>query len=180
MRFITVCHVPSSLIHEHSCGLLLSQVAVPFKAFPGFFKDSVQADVGQMSFPQFNTNNVRLQTFRDWPRGLGLAPEALVAAGFFYTGLSDWVQCFHCGGGLFAWRRNDDPVTDHARYYPWCPFIRTVCGKTKEQGPWGDNTPPPPIIRPIDLSCQEEDLLLSHPLAKVRRPPGNSVTSNTL
>ncbi|XP_050693069.1 baculoviral IAP repeat-containing protein 2-like [Eriocheir sinensis] len=131
-----------------------------------YHSDSTQADAGQMSYPQFNTENARRQTFREWPQGPGLAPETLLTAGFFYTGLSDWVQCFHCGGGLFAWRRNDDPAADHARYYPWCPFIRTVTGKAREQWPWGDNMPPPAVIRPIDLSRQEEDLLLAHPLAK--------------
>lgn len=154
----------------YSCLLLLSQVATSSKVILRSFTDSAQASKLQMSYPQFNTDTARLQTFRDWPRNLGLAPEALVAAGFFYTCLSDWVQCFHCGGGLFAWRRNDDPAADHARYYPSCPFIRTVCGKAKEQGLWGDNTPPLPVVRPTDLSPQEEELLLAHPLAKVRLP----------
>lgn len=156
--------------YEENCYFSLSQTATPVTVFPGSLTDATQTETGQMSFPQFNTDNARLQTFREWPRGLGLAPETLVAAGFFHTGLSDWVQCFHCGGGLFAWRRGDDPAADHARYYPWCPFVRTMCGKTREQWPWGDNTPPPPVIRPIDLSTHEVDLLLAHPLAKVSLP----------
>lgn len=159
-----------ALYDENSCYLLVRQAASPSTVFPASFTDSTQADAGQMSYPQFNTENARRQTFREWPQGPGLAPETLLTAGFFYTGLSDWVQCFHCGGGLFAWRRNDDPAADHARYYPWCPFIRTVTGKAREQWPWGDNMPPPAVIRPIDLSRQEEDLLLAHPLAKVSPP----------
>lgn len=154
--------------HENSFCLPAHQAATPGTVLSASFTDSTQADTGSMSFPQFNTDNVRRQTFREWPQGLGLAPETLVAAGFFYTGLADWVQCFHCGGGLFAWRKDDDPAADHARYYPWCPFIRTVKCKVREQWPWGDNTPPPAVIRPIDLSGQEEVLLLAHPLAKVR------------
>ena len=130
--------------------------------------DATQPDAGHMSYPQFNTDAARTQTFRNWPKNVGVAPDALAAAGFFYTGLSDWVQCFHCGGGLFAWREGDDPAADHTHYYPWCPFIRTVCDKQAAHRPWGDNLPPVPVIRPIHLSQQEEDLLLAHPLAKVR------------
>lgn len=132
------------------------------------YSDSVQPDSGQLSYPQFNTDAARKQTFRNWPASVGVPSNALVEAGFFYTGLSDWVQCFHCGGGLFAWREGDDPAADHARYYPWCPFIRTraVCEKGPAHRAWGDSQPPPPVIRPIDLTSQEENLLLAHPLAK--------------
>lgn len=171
MSAACLCLKSQFLLHdENICYLSERQAESSGKVFPASFTDATQADAGQMSYPQFNTENSRRQTFREWPQGSGLAPETLVAAGFFYTGLSDWVQCFHCGGGLFAWRRNDDPAADHARYYPWCPFIRTVTGKAREHWPWGDNMPPPAVIRPIDLSRQEEDLLLAHPLSKVSPP----------
>lgn len=156
--------------------MLLSTASTELLHVPRLFTDATQPDSGHLSYPQFNTDAARKQTFRNWPASVGVPPDALVKAGFFYTGLSDWTQCFHCGGGLFAWREGDDPAVDHTLYYPWCPFIRTVCEKDAVQRPWGDSFPPAPIIRPIDLTSQEEDLLLAHPLAKVRtrgpRPSG--------
>uniref|UniRef100_A0A0P4WKH5 Uncharacterized protein n=1 Tax=Scylla olivacea TaxID=85551 RepID=A0A0P4WKH5_SCYOL len=131
--------------------------------------DSIQKDFGHLSYPQFNTDATRSLTFRKWPKSVNVPVNTLAAAGFFYTGMSDFVQCFHCGGGLLGWREGDNPAADHAHYYPWCPFIRTVWNRSAEARPWGDNLPPTPVIRPIQLSSQEEDLLLAHPLAKVRR-----------
>ncbi|KAG0717151.1 Baculoviral IAP repeat-containing protein 7-A [Chionoecetes opilio] len=132
-----------------------------------YHRDATQVDAGgHISYPQFITGDTRKPTFRNWPESVGVTPDSIVAAGFFYTGLSDMVQCFHCGGGLFGWREGDDPAADHAHYYPWCPFIRTVCDSPGGARPWGDNLPPAPVIRPIQLSTHEEDLLLAHPLAK--------------
>lgn len=128
--------------------------------------DATQQDFGHLSYPQFNTDAIRSQTFRKWPKSVNVPVDALAAAGFFYTGMSDFVQCFHCGGGLLGWREGDNPAADHAHYYPWCPFIRTAWDRSGEARPWGDNLPPSAVIRPIQLSSQEEDLLLAHPLAK--------------
>ena len=33
----------------------------------------------------------------------------------YIAGMSDKVQCFHCGGGLQFWEPEDDPWVDHAR-----------------------------------------------------------------
>ncbi|XP_071546768.1 baculoviral IAP repeat-containing protein 7-like isoform X2 [Panulirus ornatus] len=123
-------------------------------------------DSGQLAFPQFNTPSSRLQTFTRWPQEVGVSPDQLAEAGFFSTGLADWVQCFHCGGGLFGWRQGDDPVRDHARFYPFCPFIRLRAGEEAVTHSWKDNSVPTVKSRPITLSTQEAELLLHHPIAK--------------
>nr|XP_045615371.1 baculoviral IAP repeat-containing protein 7-like [Procambarus clarkii]XP_045615372.1 baculoviral IAP repeat-containing protein 7-like [Procambarus clarkii] len=141
------------------------------------YQDDAQVDVGQLAYPQFNTDASRKQTFTNWEAEVGISTHALVAAGFFYTGISDWVQCFHCGGGLFCWRQGDDPATDHARYYPCCPFIRTQKGKDTISRMKDDNIPPSAIIRPILLSEEEANLFLAHPFAKKLIAMGLSRTS---
>lgn len=134
------------------------------------FTDSVKiADGGQLAFPQLNTSISRLQTFSRWPQDVGVSPEKLANAGFFSTGLADWVQCFHCGGGLFGWRHGDDPAADHARFYPTCPFIRIARGgdESINNNGWNDNSVPAVKPRPLPLSEQEIELLLHHPISKV-------------
>jgi len=36
--------------------------------------------------------------------------------------------CFMCGGALFDWREKDDPFVEHAKFFPYCPYIRYVKG----------------------------------------------------
>ncbi|CAC5368147.1 BIRC7_8 [Mytilus coruscus] len=49
--------------------------------------------------------------------------QELINAGFFYTGTEDHCRCFFCGGGLRRWEEGDLPWTEHARWYPKCPFV---------------------------------------------------------
>ncbi|XP_042237264.1 baculoviral IAP repeat-containing protein 7-like [Homarus americanus] len=128
--------------------------------------DAVQiADSNRLAYPHLNTPSSRLQTFRRWPQDAGVSPDQLVEAGFFSTGLADWVQCFHCGGGLFSWRKGDDPLADHAHYYPFCPFIRMQQTEAVTHT-WRDSSVPDIKSRPLALTDQEAELLLHHPIAK--------------
>lgn len=137
--------------------------------YPSYYSptDATQVEAGTLAHPQLNTPNARKQTFSRWSADVGVSVDALVEAGFFYCGVSDWVQCFNCGGGLFSWRAGDDPSADHARYYPFCPFIRTKCSNDTTIRSWDDNFPPSPVTRPVTLSEEEANLLLAHPIGKV-------------
>ncbi|KAK7072052.1 hypothetical protein SK128_002759 [Halocaridina rubra] len=128
--------------------------------------DASPTEAGQLAFPQYNTPSARRQTYKNWPNGLNIQPDSLVEAGFFSVGIADWVQCFHCGGGLFGWREGDNPIADHFRYYPFCPYIRQHQTEDTHPQTWGDNVPPPSIIRPPTLSDSEAELLLAHPIAR--------------
>ena len=39
------------------------------------------------------------------------------------------MRCFHCDGGLRNWEEEDDPFTEHARWFPRCSFIRELRGE---------------------------------------------------
>jgi len=45
---------------------------------------------------------------------------------FSLSGKGDLTRCFHCGGLLCASRTTDEPFTEHARWYPYCVFLRYV------------------------------------------------------
>ncbi|KAL3279746.1 hypothetical protein HHI36_017254 [Cryptolaemus montrouzieri] len=79
--------------------------------------------------PSCATLESRLRTFNTWPSELIQTPEDLAQAGFYYEGIGDQVRCFHCDGGLRHWDPEDDPWTEHARWFPLCSFVKIVKGQ---------------------------------------------------
>ncbi|XP_058178312.1 death-associated inhibitor of apoptosis 1-like [Anopheles ziemanni] len=86
----------------------------------------VQAPKVRAKYPSYVQLEQRLKTFNDWPIALPQKPEQLVEAGFFYTGKSDQVACFSCGGQLKGWVPGDDPWEEHAKYYEDCHYLRLM------------------------------------------------------
>jgi baculoviral IAP repeat-containing protein 2/3 len=79
--------------------------------------------------PQFAIEASRLESFKgNWPANLAQTPDHLSASGFFYVGYSDNVKCFFCDGGLCNWEADDEPWTEHARWFPDCGFLKQVKG----------------------------------------------------
>lgn len=76
--------------------------------------------------PMYMDFNSRLSTFAHWPPAINISPELLANAGFFYTGVSDEVKCFHCDGGMRAWSATDDPWVEHKKWHPHCKYIEQM------------------------------------------------------
>lgn len=80
--------------------------------------------------PKFNDYESRLKTFTEWPRLCPAKPTILAAAGFYYAGFAegvlDCVRCFFCDQGICFWKYDDDPMCEHERYSPDCPFIKSI------------------------------------------------------
>ncbi|XP_052015498.1 baculoviral IAP repeat-containing protein 1a-like isoform X2 [Apodemus sylvaticus] len=74
----------------------------------------------------FANEELRMDTFKDWPHKSPVAVEALVRAGLFYTGKRDAVRCFSCGGCMEKWEEGDDPIEDHTKFFPNCVFLQTL------------------------------------------------------
>lgn len=55
--------------------------------------------------------------------------EDLVRAGFFFTGIENTVTCFYCNGSLHKWGANDNPMIEHARWFPNCTYAKHLCGE---------------------------------------------------
>nr|WEA82124.1 XIAP [Ctenopharyngodon idella] len=73
--------------------------------------------------PHMKREEARLNTFSNWPAGTPVQPDDLAAAGTYYTGTDDHVQCFCCGGLLAGWEQGDDAWDEHTKHYPNCFFI---------------------------------------------------------
>jgi len=104
------------------------------------------------SYQSYATKGARLKTFENWPNNAPQYVQALVDAGFFYTGTSDHVKCFQCGKGLKNWEETDIPDEEHARWHPTCPFVLLNKGKdyierTKKMKP--------PVFVETEMTCTQ-------------------------
>ncbi|CAF3892703.1 unnamed protein product [Rotaria sordida] len=70
----------------------------------------------------------RYASFSTWPNENLPSVDDLVKAGFFYTGTKTIVTCFYCNGSLQNWGANDDPMIEHARWFPHCTYAKQLCG----------------------------------------------------
>ena len=97
--------------------------------------------------PRLVTLESRLATFQTWPPAFSQQPEELAKAGFFYSGLSDNVACFHCGGGLWKWKEGDIPKEEHAKFYPNCAFLQLISTHEVKQDKVDNGQGNPEVIR---------------------------------
>ncbi|CAF3393989.1 unnamed protein product [Rotaria sp. Silwood1] len=70
----------------------------------------------------------RHQSFATWPNEPLPSVDDLVRAGFFYNGTGTIVTCFYCNGSLQNWGANDNPIIEHARWFPHCGYAKQLCG----------------------------------------------------
>ena len=54
--------------------------------------------------------------------------DDLVRAGFFHSAVGNVVTCFYCNGSLHKWGSNDNPMIEHARWFPSCLYAKHLCG----------------------------------------------------
>ncbi|XP_052808825.1 baculoviral IAP repeat-containing protein 7-like isoform X2 [Mya arenaria] len=84
-------------------------------------------------YPQYALASRRTASFTaastPWPADAHVKVEDLVDAGLVYTGVQDSVRCYHCGGGLRNWEPGDDPMVEHAKWYPACHHVLITKGK---------------------------------------------------
>ncbi|XP_076810466.1 baculoviral IAP repeat-containing protein 3-like [Clavelina lepadiformis] len=75
--------------------------------------------------PHMRREEMRLDTFdRRWPSAKVKATKQQIAkAGFFFLGQRDRTKCWYCNGGLQNWDPNDEPWTEHAKWFPGCEFV---------------------------------------------------------
>jgi hypothetical protein len=77
----------------------------------------------QPKHPEFSELSARIQSFRGVGVSQGQSADGLATSGFYYVGPGDNVRCFQCGGGLKNFQPTSDPWTEHACWFPRCPFL---------------------------------------------------------
>jgi baculoviral IAP repeat-containing protein 2/3 len=78
--------------------------------------------------PAYTEIPKRQASFATWPAENLPSVDDLVRAGFFYTGTKTIVTCFYCNGSLQNWGPNDNPMIEHARWFPHCAYAKQLCG----------------------------------------------------
>lgn len=56
-------------------------------------------------------------------------PRKLAAAGFYFTGIDDKVKCFACDVSLWCWEPEDDPISEHLKKEPECPYLSRLTSR---------------------------------------------------
>ncbi|CAF0942686.1 unnamed protein product [Rotaria sordida] len=79
--------------------------------------------------PAYSEIPKRHASFATWPNENLPSVDNLVRAGFFFTGKETIVTCFYCNGSLQNWGSNDNPMIEHARWFPYCAYARQLCGE---------------------------------------------------
>ncbi|XP_060599272.1 baculoviral IAP repeat-containing protein 3-like isoform X2 [Ruditapes philippinarum] len=78
--------------------------------------------------PRYQTMEARIASFENFPRHINISHHQLAVAGLFCTGRGDLCRCFTCDGGLKDWSSGDDPIKEHATYFPKCSYIIKLKG----------------------------------------------------
>ncbi|KAK0168561.1 hypothetical protein PV327_002347 [Microctonus hyperodae] len=92
---------------------------------------------------EYASYDARLRTFESWPKSMPQTKEQLADAGFYYTGNGDQTLCYHCGGGLKDWEPEDDPWTQHAKWFKKCYYVLMVKGQAFINSVTGQPIAPP-------------------------------------
>lgn len=66
---------------------------------------------------------VRLDTFNDWPGTLPIQPSDLARDGFFNLKKGDRVKCIFCNLVLKGWEPGDVVRAEHIKFNSCCPFL---------------------------------------------------------
>lgn len=75
---------------------------------------------------QLARERVRRRSFSEgssW-RCAVVSGQELAAAGFVAVGDGDKAQCVFCRGVVGNWQQGDEPLAEHRRLFPLCPFVR--------------------------------------------------------
>ena len=72
------------------------------------------------------SESYRLATFASWPTDIAVTKQSLEAAGFYYLQHDDNFKCAYCSLELIDWKKGDDPMKNHERWSPRCPFVRAA------------------------------------------------------
>lgn len=116
----SIADIPSNTSYTDVCGGFIRPHSQPEK---------LPKQLREPREPKFSTYMERLQSFKNWPKGLAQTPRQCSEAGFYYSGIADFVRCFYCGGGLKNWEPTHDVWIEHIKWYPTCEFLIEKKGK---------------------------------------------------
>ncbi|ELU03371.1 hypothetical protein CAPTEDRAFT_169380 [Capitella teleta] len=113
--------------------------------------------------PDMTIEANRLETFEvNWYDDFPVKASALAKAGFYFIGPHDRVICAFCKGKVYNWIEGDNPVGEHTRLFPNCPFVQELHKKplqklqTEEAKVLKNMGYTEPLIQQAFNECQKE------------------------
>ncbi|OWF52348.1 E3 ubiquitin-protein ligase XIAP [Mizuhopecten yessoensis] len=119
-------------------------VVAPVTELNDYFETTSHMDTSNIDI-SLNIEILRIESFRNFSRSAPVSTIRLAENGFFYTGKSDEVECFHCHVRYSGWSRGDTPFDIHKKTSPDCDFVR------------GMETVNVPLLQPSRKNSNKED-----------------------
>ncbi|XP_055531022.1 death-associated inhibitor of apoptosis 1 [Wyeomyia smithii] len=139
---------PSSLTSESS---MMSTGSVSHEHHLQHHQQLQEPQQKRPEYPNYAIEAKRLESYDDWPKFMKQKPKELSDAGFFYTGKSDRVKCFSCGGGLKDWEAEDEPWEQHAMWYSHCEYLKLMKGEDYIAQCLLKKNDPPAASEPLEI-----------------------------
>ena len=118
---------PNNILHTQQAGSLDSTPTDPSVVLaptePEEVPSSTRSFLTHQELSVLKREDVRLRTYDERFSASFMSPLSLAQAGFFYLGVEDQVQCVFCRGVIGQWEINDNPMSEHERFFPSCPFV---------------------------------------------------------
>jgi hypothetical protein len=114
------------IVNESSSGVITSNLSVTVAHHEPLRSNEIVFTAA--CNPSYAEIPKRHASFATWPNENLPSVDDLVRAGFFYTGTKTIVTCFYCNGSLQNWGPNDNPMIEHARWFPHCAHAKQLCG----------------------------------------------------
>lgn len=108
--------IPKSRAIRNECRMLIHDAVV-------------EPPVTKPKYPQFDTYEARLQTFRYYPSSAKPTKEEFADAGYFCADDGVVFRCFYCNAADWDFKPDEEPWVRHAKYYYHCPFVLSTKGQ---------------------------------------------------
>ncbi|XP_022161673.1 baculoviral IAP repeat-containing protein 7-B-like isoform X2 [Myzus persicae] len=110
----------------------------------------------------------RLRTFDGVWKLQFITPDQMAKAGLYYLGIQDRVRCLFCSTEFDYWQHGDDPVVEHKRQSPQCPFFNDSSAGYDVCGLYGSA---PADVQSNHESKKVQDFLDSVGILQQMKPP---------
>jgi len=156
--------VSSNKIQAELCQLPMNTVDAPS---PSPSSQSLPPASNSASQRALRSEALRLATYQGWALDF-LSPRELAAAGFFYRGISDHTMCAFCCITISQWEPHDNPMTEHRRHAPNCPFVLQLnvgnvplsIGRTERPALTSSTASPVPVTIPAPAQSSRSAFVL--------------------
>ena len=116
---------PSCVVNENSTSASKNHSPTPNNLDPLRSNEIVCTAACNLAYTEISKRHA---SFATWPTENLPSVGDLVRAGFFYTGTKTIVTCFYCNGSLQNWGPKDNPMIEHACWFPHCAYAKQLCG----------------------------------------------------